>query len=459
MFLRQKDEIRTIDQDSSASLPSLDESSRVPVCVAVNAFPVLGGIRAILTGIEQVTADTWRIEYLTRNVGLEAENYTIHQFGTARPSIWQSAWQFPFVWLYVLAGCWKLITLLRQGAGYRLILPQDGVFTSAYVAPIAKLAGVRVVCIDHGALTLMNNPHYRKERLQALARKSWPVRLLGSLLFLAYWPSLHLLAWIAARFVDHYLIPGVAGDGVEEVCRGLGISPHRLTRFGSMIDLNRHPILDMQSKARLREQYGIAANAIVVTLASRFMPEKGLDIAVKSIESALAALSPALRQRVRVIFAGDGPLRVQIEQDIQKYGLSQCCQLCGNLSSEEVFSLFSISDIFLNTTVRGTCLPMSILEAMASGCAVVATKEPLANACVLAEGRGIIVSPGDVEQTSTALMQLVNDAELRQQMGHQARAYIAAQHSPLQFRRTLFKVTHTSGDNDVVEEGYMHEKG
>lgn len=452
MSLQQKNEVCTIDQHSPTSLPLTGEPSRVPVCVAVNAFPVLGGIRTVLADIEQVTADKWRIEYLTRNVGPEAENYTIHQFGTARPSIWQSAWQFPFVWFYVLVGCWKLITLLRQGAGYRVILPQDGVFTSACVAPIAKLAGVRVVCIDHGALTLMKNPHYRKERLLTLAGKKWPVRLLGSLLFLGYWPSLYLLAWIAARFVDHYLIPGVAGDGVEEVCRGLGIPPHRLTRFGSMVDLNRHPILDVQSKARLREQYGIAANAIVVTLASRFMPEKGLDIAVKSIDCALAALPPELRERVRVIFAGDGPLRVQIEQDIQKYGLSQSCQLWGNLSSEEVFSLLSISDIFLNTTVRGTCLPMSILEAMASGCAVIATKEPLANACVLAEGRGIVVSSGDVEQTSTALIQLVNDAELRQQMGSQARAYIAAQHSPLQFRRILFKVTRLAVYNDVVEE-------
>lgn len=431
--------------------PTSPMSQLLRVCVAVNAFPVLGGIRTVLAGVAQITEDRWQIEYLTKEVGREEERHIIYRFGTTKMPILQSAWQFPFVWLYVLAGWWKLLMLMRRGAGYHVILPQDGVFTAAFTSLAAKLAGVRVVCIDHGSLTLIKSQHYQIERISNLKSRKWPIRLLGRLLFSCYWPSLYLLAWIAARFVDHYLIPGVAGDGVEEMCQRLRIPPSRLTRFDSMIDIDRHILLDAQQKADLREKFGIAADAIIIAIICRLMPEKGLEIALESICQALALLSPELRSRVHVIIAGDGLLRKQVEEGVQLYRLSHSCELWGDIVSKDVLSLLAMSDIFLNTTIRGTCLPLSILEAMASGCAVIATNEPIANEHLLAEGRGVVVLPGDARQTSTALVRLVNDAELRCRMGRLAREYIAVQHSPTKFRRTLMRVTCWSALDELLD--------
>ena len=430
--------------------PPFSISPLLEVCVAVSAFPVLGGIRTVLASIAQVTTDKWHIEYLTKVVGQEKEGHIIHQFGATKGSIWHSAWQFPFVWLYVLAGWWKLVGLLRRGAGYRVILPQDGVFTAAFTSLAAKLAGVRVICIDHGSLTLMKSSHYHAERLQSLAERKWPVRLLGRFLYSLYWPSLYLLARIAARFVDQYLIPGVTGDGVEEICQYLGIPPSRLTRFGSMVDIDRHYILDAPSRATIREKYNIAADGIVIAIICRLMPEKGVDIALESISQAIALLSPEVRAQVHIIIAGDGPLRQQVEEDIHTLRLHQKCVLWGNIAAEDVLSLLAISDIFLNTTTRGTCLPMSILEAMASGCAVIATNEPLANEYMLAEGRGIVTPPGNVRLTSEALVLLMNNAELRHQMGDLSRNYIKQHHSPDKFRRTLMRVTYWSVLDEII---------
>lgn len=423
-------------------------SPYIRVCVPLNAFPVTGGIRTVLAGVAQVTADVWQLEYLTRYVGPDADGLVIHRFGSAK----MIPRQFPTVWLYALAGFQKLISLMRNGAGYHLILPQDGVFTGVFAVLAGKLAGARVVCIDHGNLTLIKSRSYRNERIQALATKSYPQRLLRRLLFVWYWPSINLMARFATRFIDHLLIPGIAGDGVEESCTRLGAHPSRITRFASMIDMERHVIPDIATRASLREKNGIATNAIIISMVCRLAPEKGINVALEAVSRMLSELSPSVRARVRVVIAGDGPLRKQIEQDIQEHGLRQTCLLWGETSPADAISLLGISDIFLYTSMRGACFSMAVLEAMASGCAVVASTEPIANAHLLAEGRGIAIPPGDAVQTSMALIRLVNDLELCHQMGQLARNYIAVQHSAAMFRRTLMRVTYWSALNEILNK-------
>jgi len=419
------------------------------VCIPLPIFPVTGGIWTVLEGIAQVTEDIWEREYLTQYIGpQQPEKYVIHRFGTAK----MTPWLFPGIWLYFVAGLHKLITLLRHGADYDIILPQDGIFTGAFSALAAKLAGVRVVCIDHGDLTLLHSKAYRAERRNDLTRKNWPdaFRFLMQRLLAFYWPSRYLLARISARFVDHFLIPGIQGDGVEEVCQELGIPTSRITRYGSMIDVDRHVVYDAASRGNLRTQKGIAVDAIVVAIICRLAPEKNLDIALESINQALFALSPDVRVRVRVIIAGDGPLRGEVEEDIRRRNLNAVCALWGDISAEEVIELLGMSDIFLYTSLRGACFAMAILEAMASSCAVVASTRPISNAHLLAEGRGIGVTPGDVTETSKALVRLMNDLELCQSMGSLARSYISTHHSPAMFRKTLLQATYWSGLDEFL---------
>jgi glycosyltransferase involved in cell wall biosynthesis len=435
---------------AQASLfPRSNADQVLRVCVPVTGFPVMGGIRTVLAGIAQVTSDIWRMEYLTQYIGPHPEGFAIHRFGLAR----MSPWQFPMVWLYFLAGLRKLISLMRHSAGYQAVLPQDGVFTAAFAALGAKIAGVRVVCIDHGNLTLLKSRAYRSERLKALATRHWLYRLLGPLLYSCYWPSLYLLAWLAGRFVDQYLIPGVEGDGTEEICQHLGIPSSRITRYASIVEVDSYVVLDATFRARKREEKGLATDAIIISMVCRLTPEKGIGVALGAISLALSKLAPALSKRVRVIIAGKGPLRGSIEEDISRRGLSQTCALWGETTPSDVISLLSFSDIFLYTSTRGACFSMAVLEAMASGCAVVASTEPLANAYLLADGRGIAVPPADSRQTALALVHLIQDLELCRQMGDLARKYIVDNHSAEMFRRTLLRATRWIGLDEFLSHG------
>ncbi len=431
--------------------PVVSDTGLTRVCVVVPAFPSMGGILTVLDGIAQISEDSWNIEYLAQFLEAGHERYTVHRFGSRR----MTPLYFPFAWLYVMSGLLKFLSLMRRGAGFRLLLPQDGIFSSALAGIAGKLTGVRVICIDHGDISLFtprNSQIYREERTAAIATKNWPwlVRFAAKSLLSLYWPSRYIAARIGAQFVDHYLIPGVAGDSIAEGCRVIGIPPHRVTRFGSMIDITRHGALNAQNRASLRESKGLPANSIVVTIACRLSAEKGLDIALESINSALRLLPSQQRERVQVVIAGDGPLRVKLEQDVRQRHLEAVCRFWGELRPDEVRELLSMSDIFLYTSTRGACMAMAILEAMASACAVIATTEPLANALLLAEGRGIVVPPSDVEQTRNALLRLLQNVPLCHQMGALAREYMCDHHSPAQFKQLLLAVSGCSSQDDAA---------
>lgn len=407
------------------------------ICVPITAFPVSGGMRGVLAGIADVMKDQWQLTYVTNYKGREAEGLAIEVFGRRGLT---SPWQFPSVWFYCFAGGFHLFKMLRRDASFRVILPQDGVYTAAFAAFVGKMMGARVVCMDHGNIACLESMTLRKEREQSIASYTWLRWMVTKLLLSCYWPSLRLLARMATSWIDHFLI---AGDEVEKAYREqLGIHPSRITRYMYVVDSERLTTLDPEIRTSIRATYGIPEGAILITLINRLAPEKGLPVALEGIALALAELPSGIRQCVRVLIAGDGPLRSQVEVDIARHNLADVCRLCGEAAPADVANLLGSSDIFLYSGTRGTNYSMAVLEAMAAGCAVVASTAPLSNARLLAEGRGIPVIPGDACGIASALARLCSDRILCQRMGKMAREYILTYHSATMLKRTLLRVSY-----------------
>ena len=405
------------------------------ICVPIKAFPVAGGTRGVLAGVQQVMDDRWKVVYLTHRTGLDTRGLEIKTFGT----VLTHPWQFPFVWLYFLAGCCRLFSLLRHST-YKLILPQDGVFTGAFAALVGKIAGLRVVCMDHGNVTLLDSPAFRSEYLKSLEPYPWLWRVLSHLRLAMYWPSQRLLARIATHFTDLFLI---AGDEVEAVYRkDLGVRPDRVVRYAYMLDASHFTPLDRVTRAEVRVEQGVPEDAILITLINRLAIEKGLDCAVEGIAQALLMLPAEVRSRVRVLIVGDGPLRSQVEADIRRHGLDAVCRLWGEAAPPDVVKLLGIADIFLYSGTRGTNYSMAVLEAMAAGCAVIASVVPQSNARLLAEGRGIAVEPGSSAAISQALVRLCCDLALCRQVGRLAREYVEHYHNAQILLRSLLRASY-----------------
>lgn len=416
------------------------------VCVPITAYPVGGGMRAVMAGWRQAMECDWKMEFLTAHVGPDGEGQTIYSFalrGPLRKVGEISPFRFPNVIGYVLAGFTGLLELLRHEPDYMLLLPQDGVYTAAFTALCAKLTGRRMVIVDHGNIPDLYDPNYAAERLQALANLPWRKRQVAQLRLALYLPTLRTLARFATRHSDHIL--AASDDVVVPYQRYLGVPAHRITRFPFMLDAKRYALPDTKMRANQRATIGLSEDAIVIIMVNRLHPMKGVDVGVAAMREAVAVLPPHLRARVRILIVGVGVLREQVAADIRDSGLADMCRMWGEASADEVAMLLGISDIFL-FTARRSINSMAVLEAMAAGCATVATVTSPHIAEYLADHRGIAVPVGDVDALANALGMLLRNGMQRQEMGKRAQDYVATQHTGEVVRRHLLRATYWQPD-------------
>lgn len=90
-------------------------------------------------------------------------------------------------------------------------------------------------------------------------------------------------------------------------------------------------------------------------------------------------------------------------------------------NSEPLLRLFAMADLFVFPT-RGDCLPLAVMEALASGLPVVTTTVGALPEAVTHGETGWIVPPGDAPALADALTGLVSDASLRARLSRQARS-------------------------------------
>lgn len=124
-----------------------------------------------------------------------------------------------------------------------------------------------------------------------------------------------------------------------------------------------------------------------------------------------------MRPDVLLLVVGDGDQRPILEREAKTLGLSGCVRFLGKRS--DVHEFLSLSDIFvLPSLAEG--LSVSLLEAMLYGLAVVVSDIP-ANREVIVDGvHGLVSPPGDVRQLTRAILRLVDDPSLREDLGRWA---------------------------------------
>src|SRR5262249_9062212 len=163
-----------------------------------------------------------------------------------------------------------------------------------FTGVVAKMAGIRVVCVDHGNLKDLFDPAAHEERRRTLRGQAPLKRMVSRLRLALYWPSLRVLAEGGTRTSDCFL---PASDGMSALYRRrFGIPTHRITRFPFMVDVARYTPPTEDERAALRLQLGLPVDAIVVTLVNRLHPMKGVDVAVRALSEAQTLLDDERRE-------------------------------------------------------------------------------------------------------------------------------------------------------------------
>lgn len=208
--------------------------------------------------------------------------------------------------------------------------------------------------------------------------------------------------------IEHYLTDRV------------GIAPARVSRICNGVDTVR--FRPATGRQRLDGTPFDDAEGVVIGTVGRLQAVKDQVTLVRAV----ALARPHCTNPLRLIIAGDGPLRAEVESEIAAAGLGDITWLAGTRS--DVPEVMRALDIFVLPS-RSEGISNTILEAMASGLPVVAT-DVGGNAELVAEGEtGMLVPAQDPQAMAHALLRYTADAALRQSHGAAGRHRAEAEFS------------------------------
>ena len=147
--------------------------------------------------------------------------------------------------------------------------------------------------------------------------------------------------------------------------------------------------------------------------------------AVKGVAVLLHALVEIKDQvpDVHLTLIGEGEERSMLERLAQDLGLGSAVTFAGSKTEGEITEALKTADLFvLPSFAEG--MPEGVIEAMASGLPVVASRIAGMSE-VIGDGRGgELVPPGSEQSLIMVISTLLNDPEMRQKMGQEARATV-----------------------------------
>ena len=159
----------------------------------------------------------------------------------------------------------------------------------------------------------------------------------------------------------------------------------------------------------------LPTDSLVIGVACVLRPEKGLGTLIDAF-ARVRTLSP----HMKLVLVGSGSELLALQERARTAGIFEDCvwqphtaDVVAWLRNFDVFVLPSLSEGLSN----------SLMEAMACGCAAIASNAG-GNPELIGSGRGLLFESGDASSLAAALARLIQDPDLRQRLGTQARRFV-----------------------------------
>lgn len=159
--------------------------------------------------------------------------------------------------------------------------------------------------------------------------------------------------------------------------------------------------LDIKNKIKTKLEFG---NAAVVTFSGgQFIPCKGLNFLIEAWRDVINVFSDA-----RLLLLGNGPTMEDMKKLAMTLGIADSVEFCGRVS--QITDYLHATDVFVLPSLQEG-MPNSLLEAMACGLPVVATRIGGVVDIVKDGENGILVEAGDSKSLARGIIRLLNDRE------------------------------------------------
>ena len=244
---------------------------------------------------------------------------------------------------------------------------------------------------------------------------------------------------VVSRLADHVV---VNANAVAEILTREGYDPDKISVIRNGIDIARFDAA--RNDGRIHRELALPAATPLVTVVSRLSRSNGVEFkGVRHFLDAAARVSAGVDE-ARFVVVGDGISRADLERHAERIGLSRRVLFTGfRLDIPDILAASTVA--VLPSLTEG--LSNSLLESMAAGLPVVATRvggSPEA----LGEGEcGIIVPPGDDAFLASAIGRLLRDRALRARLGRAGRSRV----------ERLFSVRKMIADTEALYERLLEQ--
>lgn len=247
--------------------------------------------------------------------------------------------------------------------------------------------------------------------------------------------------WLAARFDRVIAISDSVASNLQEV----GVPPSRVRRVYLGVDIDDLRRRVVTPRDAVRAALGVDDDTVMATMVGNVRHWKGQHIVL----AAVASLSPAVRQRLRVYFVGAvspdaEAYAATLAATVQAEGLQSVVRFLG--ARTDVPDLLAASDLAIHASVRPEPFGLVVPEAMALGTPVIAARAggPLE---IVTPTTGLLFDPDAPAELAAHLTALVEDPARRQALGRCAPA--RAQH---------FDIAHHVAGNLAVYDELSHAR-
>lgn len=203
-----------------------------------------------------------------------------------------------------------------------------------------------------------------------------------------------------------------------------GVRPERIKVLMPGVDLSRFDHRSVPPRSGSGE-------GLVAGFLGRFDPVKRLDVLLEALK-----LLPHDARPAKLLLAGDGPTRPEVERLITTDPwLTSHCELVGR--QEDVPAYLRRLDYLIHPSeIEG--LPNAVLEAMAMGRPIVATR--VSDVPMVVADAGFLADPADAASLASAIRKMQSlGAEERLQLGALARSKIERDHDLAEVSRRFWE--------------------
>jgi len=206
---------------------------------------------------------------------------------------------------------------------------------------------------------------------------------------------------------------------VVTVCDAVGrvarrdwfLNGNKVLSIHNGIDLANVDAVELRPAHAVKASFDLLAAGRVVTIVANFTPVKAHDLFLRA-----AAEVRRTAPETRFVLVGDGPLRARLEPRVAELGLDGHVVFAGRRPRPEVLELLSVTDVgVLCSETEG--MSNALLEFMAMGAPVVATRVGGNPEIVEHESTGLLVPPRDPGALAAGMLELLEDPDRAARMG------------------------------------------